>query len=181
MLARRAVKAGFEEDARLYAFGSGSYGQLGVGDTVTRYNPTELRTVRFQGITDIYAGGRFSMAITCERSWPLEAGAAAASDTVLSLIVVAAEGLTFTWGWGWHGDGGHGDHQLNVSPVVIEPLRRVKMVYACCGERSVAAIGKILPKKLTKEEELAKRFSKAHNEPRECPPASATLHAAPRR
>lgn len=135
------VKKGFEDDAKVYSFGDGSYGQLGVGDTVPRWNPTEIKTLRFQGICQIYASGRLSGCIS-------------------------QEGLTFTWGLGYHGDGGHGDAQLNVVPVAIDAIRRIRATKAASGERSVAIIGTILPKKMTKEEKKRKAMSRAQNVPR---------------
>ena len=53
-------------DGQIYAFGSNNYGQLGVGDLVSRGSPTLVKLPIDVSIVMIAAGSHHSVALTME-------------------------------------------------------------------------------------------------------------------
>jgi alpha-tubulin suppressor-like RCC1 family protein len=52
------------EDGSLFAWGDNSFGQLGVGDNISRYAPVELRMPNDLPVTQVTCGKGFSLAVT---------------------------------------------------------------------------------------------------------------------
>lgn len=100
--------AAVSEDGRLYTWGKGDFGRLGLGDCVPRYIPTL--------VADIFKVGY----VSCGSAHTL---------------VLSKDGRTvWSFGSGDHGKLGHGDTLHSYSPKVIEALQGLEFIklQACC-------------------------------------------------
>ena len=54
------------KDYKVWAFGKGSNGRLGVGDDSNRYEPTQIKSLENEEIVEICAGCRHAGAVNSE-------------------------------------------------------------------------------------------------------------------
>ena len=107
-------------DGAVWACGSGSYGQLGVGDTAGRLAPARAG-----------AGAAFG-----ERKVRMVACG------FYHTVAVKDQGELWAWGRGVEGQLGHNDRRDRMEPqqVGVEWMRGAKIVTAACGEAHTAAV-----------------------------------------
>ena len=104
-----------EVAARLFAWGSDQYGQLGVGSGVDEQQPTEASSASPHAVIDVDAAG-------------------------LSTGVLTSNGEFFTFGCGMHGRLGHGPSLLNLStPRKVQGIPK-PIAAISVGENHVAAV-----------------------------------------
>lgn len=73
-------------------------------------------------------------------------------------------GQVYTWGFGAFGEGGTGDRQMNITPVVVESLRRVEASAVSAGGRHTLVAGKLeRPKKGDRRKDLEKTYAHKRN------------------
>lgn len=89
----------------LYAWGFNVYGQLGLGDTKTRFTPELVPDIKLQRI---YAAGHYSCGIT-------------------------ENGSVYTWGAGTHGQLGHGSTDHEPSPRLVKQTESIHVSALACG------------------------------------------------
>lgn len=76
----------------------------------------------------------------------------------------AVLGQVYTWGFGAFGEGGTGDRQMNITPVVVESLRRVEASAVSAGGRHTLVAGKLeRPKKGDRRKDLEKTYAHKRN------------------
>ena len=88
-------------DGTIWATGTNNYGQLGLGDTETRYSFTKV--------------GHAS-------DWVyIEAG-------TFCCFAINRDGLLYSWGYGYHGQLGHGDSENYSRPKLVEGLDQWELI-----------------------------------------------------
>ncbi|KAG6387996.1 hypothetical protein SASPL_153193 [Salvia splendens] len=107
-------------DLLCYSWGSNSNGQLGLGDTESRWQPAMVETFNFESPWEVYdiACGKSHTALLAQRKRP--------SDTL--------ESVCWTFGLGDNGQLGHGTTQNLTSPELVKGLpETVFLVSVDCG------------------------------------------------
>ncbi|XP_046455571.1 probable E3 ubiquitin-protein ligase HERC4 isoform X2 [Daphnia pulex] len=92
----------------VYGWGKNSFGQLGLGDTVDRPQPTQLKSLRFQRVTYIRCGMDHTAALT-------------------------RDGGVFTFGAGMYGQLGHCTSANEMLPRKVLELMGTTVTQICCG------------------------------------------------
>lgn len=97
-------------DGELYAWGSNTEGQLGIGShTVTEIKPKRIYTLAAVPIAFIACGGYHT-------------------------VVISKSGVVFAWGRNTFGQLGLNDTQQRSVPCQLRTLRNAKVCFAACGE-----------------------------------------------
>lgn len=104
-----------EGDGRLYTWGVGQYGRLGLGDEEDQVEPKQVPALRGKGV-------RFA--------------AASAFHT----CAVTADGRLYTWGLGGFGRLGHGDRLKKVVPKAVASLFGKEVKLVSCGYLHTIAV-----------------------------------------
>ncbi|CAK4083269.1 unnamed protein product [Aphanomyces euteiches] len=94
------------KSGRLFAWGFNQYGQLGLGDTTSRFLPEEILSCH--QICHVYASGNYSAAIT-------------------------RDGRLLSWGNGSRGKLGHGHEQHVLQPKVVDSVKNLYVQSAACS------------------------------------------------
>jgi E3 ubiquitin-protein ligase HERC4 len=94
----------------IYGWGKNIFGQLGIADTVSKYHPTQLKSLRSQGIRYIACGDDFSVFLTID-------------------------GGVFTCGAGTFGQLGHGNLLNEILPRKVLELMGSTVTQISCGRR----------------------------------------------
>lgn len=92
----------------VYGWGKNFFGQLGLGDTVDRPQPTQLKSLRFQRVTYIRCGMDHTAALT-------------------------RDGGVFTFGAGMYGQLGHCTSANEMLPRKVLELMGTTVTQICCG------------------------------------------------
>ncbi|CAI5507255.1 unnamed protein product [Closterium sp. Naga37s-1] len=117
----RMVAAGAEhtaaaaEDGRLYGWGWGRYGNLGLGDRLDRKLPEQVTAIESERIAQVACGWRHT-------------------------IVVNGDGRLFTFGWSKYGQLGHGDFQDHLTPSPVPAMQDKRIVQVSGGWRHSVAL-----------------------------------------
>jgi alpha-tubulin suppressor-like RCC1 family protein len=106
----RAHTAALAKDHRLFTFGSGYFGQLGLGDFESRSRPKEI---------------------------PFEISVIAISCGGFHTVIISERMQVYSFGYGENGQLGHNNKQNYPSPMMVENLYAVSVA---CGENHTAAI-----------------------------------------
>ncbi|XP_019851476.1 PREDICTED: E3 ubiquitin-protein ligase HERC2-like [Amphimedon queenslandica] len=96
------------KDGKVYSWGQGSNGVLGIGNTESQTAPTAVAALSGDRIVHISAGSMHSAAVT-------------------------EDGVLYTWGKGSYGRLGHGNAEDKLIPTIVEGLNGVKIVQVDCG------------------------------------------------
>ncbi|CAI5929995.1 unnamed protein product [Closterium sp. NIES-65] len=105
----RMVAAGAEhtaaaaEDGRLYGWGWGRYGNLGLGDRLDRKLPEQVTAIESERIAQVACGWRHTIAVN-------------------------GEGRLLTFGWSKYGQLGHGDFQDHLTPSPVPAMQDKRIV-----------------------------------------------------
>nr|XP_047122358.1 uncharacterized protein LOC101237479 isoform X1 [Hydra vulgaris] len=92
----------------VYSWGSNEYGQLGVGDTRTRYRPVLITHISSKQIVSVVCGAYHTLAITSDYK-------------------------VYSWGWGVHGQLGLKSVENQLTPKQIDLLDSHKVIQAAAG------------------------------------------------
>eukprot|EP00245_Coleochaete_scutata_P012098 TRINITY_DN4638_c0_g1_i1.p1 TRINITY_DN4638_c0_g1~~TRINITY_DN4638_c0_g1_i1.p1 ORF type:complete len:425 (+),score=61.67 TRINITY_DN4638_c0_g1_i1:61-1275(+) len=117
----RMVAAGAEhtaaitEDGRLYGWGWGHYGNLGLGDRLDRKLPELVTSVQGERMAMVACGWRHTIAAT-------------------------ASGKVYTVGWSKYGQLGHGDNNDHLVPHAVESLKNMTAAQIAGGWRHSVAL-----------------------------------------
>ncbi|CAI5480586.1 unnamed protein product [Closterium sp. Yama58-4] len=117
----RMVAAGAEhtaaaaEDGRLYGWGWGRYGNLGLGDRLDRKLPEQVTAIESERIAQVACGWRHTIAVN-------------------------EEGRLFTYGWSKYGQLGHGDFQDHLTPSPVPAMQDKRIVQVSGGWRHSVAL-----------------------------------------
>eukprot|EP00850_Spirogloea_muscicola_P008974 SM000049S16745 [mRNA] locus=s49:427660:430897:- [translate_table: standard] len=103
------------EDGRLYGWGWGRYGNLGLGDRRDRLLPEEVQSVQEERMEMVACGWRHT-------------------------IAVASSGAIYTYGWSKYGQLGHGDFEDQLVPTRVAALADKKITKISGGWRHTVAI-----------------------------------------
>ncbi len=128
----------------LFSWGRNQYGQLGMGDTVTRSSPTQVGTLTtwthistgrysvsaIKADGTLWAWGRnnsgqLGLGDAVDRSSPTQVGTLTTwtgVSTVFGTLAVKSDGTLWTWGLGTGGGLGHGDVVSRSSPTQVGTL-----------------------------------------------------------
>lgn len=120
-IAVKMVAAGAEhtvavtEDGKVYGWGWGRYGNLGLNDRNDRLVPEEVAAINGEKFTMVACGWRHTIAI---------------SDS----------GSLYTYGWSKYGQLGHGDNEDHLVPCRVEGLRNAHITQISGGWRHTMAL-----------------------------------------
>lgn len=121
------------DERRVFSWGWGIYGQLGLGDTSSRTLPTELASLRGKKVLRIRSGFRHCFVIL-----PRRLTRRATSSLLGDLLDTPESGVALVdvWGWGWN------DHnQLGAPTAGSCALKPVKIMALSSIELRVLAAG----------------------------------------
>jgi alpha-tubulin suppressor-like RCC1 family protein len=107
--------AAVTESGKLYGWGWGRYGNLGLGDRSDRLVPGEVAAIAGERMTQVACGWRHT-------------------------ISVSESGKLFTFGWSKYGQLGHGDFQDHLIPHQVEALEKTKVQSISGGWRHTMAL-----------------------------------------
>ena len=99
----------------IYGFGKNIYGQLGVGDTISKNFPTHVKTLRNQCVRFISCGDDYSMFLT-------------------------KDGGVFSVGLGSFGQLGHGTYNNEILPRKVLELMGSTVTQVACGRRHTLTV-----------------------------------------
>ncbi|XP_049850244.1 uncharacterized protein LOC126322375 [Schistocerca gregaria] len=104
------------DQGKLFTWGQGIYGQLGLGAVLQRYTPYEVTTLGSEVFINDVQAGSFHTA-----------------------IITSAHSL-YTCGAGTHGELGHGDFKNLYYFTMVSYLKKLKIVQVSCGRYHTAAV-----------------------------------------
>lgn len=107
--------AAVTEEGKLYSWGWGRYGNLGLGDRRDRLLPEEVTLLQGEKITMVACGWRHT-------------------------ITVAESSTLFTFGWSKYGQLGHGDFSDHLAPRPVDALAGVNIAKIGGGWRHTVAL-----------------------------------------
>eukprot|EP00246_Nothoceros_aenigmaticus_P002684 TRINITY_DN13533_c0_g1_i1.p1 TRINITY_DN13533_c0_g1~~TRINITY_DN13533_c0_g1_i1.p1 ORF type:complete len:452 (-),score=54.98 TRINITY_DN13533_c0_g1_i1:408-1763(-) len=107
--------AAVTESGKLYGWGWGRYGNLGLGDREDRLVPAEVAPVPGEKMDLVACGWRHT-------------------------IAVAESGRVYTFGWSKYGQLGHGDHEDHLVPHQVAALKDKTIVQVSGGWRHTVAL-----------------------------------------
>ncbi|POM80040.1 Regulator of chromosome condensation (RCC1)-like protein [Phytophthora palmivora] len=96
----------------VYAFGDGSHGKLGMGDTNPRLSPTRITSLDGLNVVHVSAGDEHSFAMTGETSFNRQ---------------------VYSWGLGKNGRLGHNDELTRLKPTRVNFFRGRKVITVVAG------------------------------------------------
>ncbi|KAK9167423.1 hypothetical protein Scep_002614 [Stephania cephalantha] len=159
--------AAVTEDGKLYGWGWGRYGNLGLGDRDDRLVPHEVAAVNGQKMVLVACGWRHTVSVASSGvlytyGWskygqlghgdfedhliphPLEA----LQNSIISQVsggwrhtmALTSDGKLYGWGWNKFGQVGAGDNADHCSPVQVEFPDGQKVVQISCGWRHTLAV-----------------------------------------
>ncbi|KAH8045660.1 hypothetical protein JL721_12563 [Aureococcus anophagefferens] len=112
---------------KVFAWGHGAGGRLGVGDFLSRIQPMQVEMLTNKCVLQIAAATWHSAAIVlnCVLNPPMQ-----------------KSGWVYTWGSGYHGQLGHGKSQVVTKPSIVESLlgRNLSARSVCLGSHHSAMI-----------------------------------------
>ncbi|KAH7278303.1 hypothetical protein KP509_38G035100 [Ceratopteris richardii] len=107
--------AAVSENGKLYGWGWGRYGNLGLGDRKDRLVPGEVASIPGEHMNLVACGWRHTIAV---------------SDS----------GMLYTFGWSKYGQLGHGDHEDHLVPHHVAYLKSHRIVQVSGGWRHTMAL-----------------------------------------
>ncbi|KAJ7294853.1 hypothetical protein O6H91_Y228200 [Diphasiastrum complanatum] len=107
--------AAVTENGKLYGWGWGRYGNLGLGDRNDRLVPAEVPALPGELMTMVACGWRHT-------------------------ITVSGSGSLYTYGWSKYGQLGQGDYNDHLLPHQVEALRNKRIVQISGGWRHTVAL-----------------------------------------
>lgn len=110
------------DSGALYAWGFNVQGQLGVGDTITKYEPQIV--VEKSNIKQIYTGSQYSISIT---------GKGFCIESLTFHFMIDSGGVA-TWGSGRYGKLGHDTEENQSIPKIVEHLKDIYVCNATCSK-----------------------------------------------
>ncbi|KAF4137811.1 Regulator of chromosome condensation (RCC1) repeat [Phytophthora infestans] len=96
----------------VYAFGDGSSGKLGLGDTFPRFSPTRITSLDGLNVVHVSAGDEHSIVMTGESFFNRQ---------------------VYSWGLGKHGRLGHNDELTRLKPTRVNFFRGRKVITVVAG------------------------------------------------
>ena len=92
------------EEGKVFSWGLGAGGRLGLGDFHSRIEPYEVTALSNKCVMQVAAATWHSAAVVC-------------------VPPMQGSGWVYTWGSGYHGQLAHGRTQVQTTPTVVEALR----------------------------------------------------------
>ncbi|TMW55803.1 hypothetical protein Poli38472_008451 [Pythium oligandrum] len=130
-------------DKRVFSWGWGIYGQLGLGDATSRDIPTEVVAFRGKKVQKICCGFRHSFAVLPRRL--MRSATSSSIAEMLSQSPDPSSPLVDVWGWGWNEHGQLGETTPTKSvlkPQKILALSNVDLhLLAAGGRHTICQLG----------------------------------------